>query len=74
MILQTFINFYLKIFFILTPFFVLSAFISLTRGFDDVEKKRTAMIGPGETKSWSLSVCLGTDAQPFKGEDRPEVD
>lgn len=43
MILQTFINFYLKIFFILTPFFVLSAFISLTRGFDDAEKKRTAI-------------------------------
>ena len=40
--LQTFINYYLKIFFILTPFFVLSAFISLTRGFEDSEKKRIA--------------------------------
>ena len=43
MIVQTFINFYLKIFFILTPFFVLSAFISLTKDFDDFEKKRTAI-------------------------------
>ncbi|TKB10048.1 MarC family protein [Desulforhopalus sp. IMCC35007] len=43
MIVQTFINFYLKIFFILTPFFVLSAFISLTKDFDDIEKKRTAV-------------------------------
>jgi multiple antibiotic resistance protein len=41
--LQTFINFYLKIFFILTPFFVLSAFLSLTRDFQDVDKKRIAM-------------------------------
>lgn len=41
--LQTFINYYLKIFFILTPFFVLSAFISLTRGFEDFEKKRIAI-------------------------------
>ena len=43
MIVQTFINFYLKIFFIFTPFFVLSAFISLTKDFDDSEKKRTAV-------------------------------
>ena len=41
--LQTFINFYLKIFFILTPFFVLSAFLSLTREFQDSEKKRIAI-------------------------------
>jgi len=40
---HTFINFYLKIFFILTPFFVLSAFISLTKDFDDSEKKQTAI-------------------------------
>lgn len=40
---QTFVNFYLKIFFILTPFFVLSAFLSLTRDFPDVEKKRIAV-------------------------------
>lgn len=43
MIVQTFINFYLKIFFILTPFFVLSAFISLTKDCDDSEKKKTAV-------------------------------
>lgn len=43
MTVQVFINFYLKIFFILTPFFVLSAFISLTKDFDDYEKKRTAV-------------------------------
>jgi multiple antibiotic resistance protein len=43
LIVQTFINFYLKIFFIFTPFFVLSAFISLTKDFDDSEKKRTAV-------------------------------
>lgn len=43
MIVQTFINFYLKIFFILTPFFVLSAFIALTKDFDDLEKKQTAI-------------------------------
>jgi len=41
--LQTFINYYLKIFFILTPFFVLSAFLSLTRDFQDQEKKRLAV-------------------------------
>ena len=41
--IQTFINFYLKIFFILTPFFVLSAFLSLTRDFQDFEKKRLAI-------------------------------
>jgi multiple antibiotic resistance protein len=41
--IQTFINFYLKIFFILTPFFVLSAFLSLTRDFQDLEKKRLAI-------------------------------
>jgi len=41
--LETFINFYLKIFFILTPFFVLSAFLSLTRGFQDSEKKQVAI-------------------------------
>lgn len=43
MIVHTFINFYLKIFFILTPFFVLSAFISLTRDFDDCERQQTAI-------------------------------
>lgn len=43
MIVQTFINFYIKTFFILTPFFVLSAFISLTKDFDDTEKKQTAI-------------------------------
>jgi len=41
--LQTFVNYYLKIFFILTPFFVLSAFLSLTRDFQDFEKKRIAL-------------------------------
>ena len=41
--LETFINYYLKIFFILTPFFVLSAFLSLTRGFQDSEKKQIAV-------------------------------
>ncbi len=41
--IQTFINYYLKIFFILTPFFVLSAFLSLTRGFQPAEKKRIAL-------------------------------
>ena len=43
MALQTFINHFLKIFFILTPFFVLSAFLSLTREFKDSEKKRIAI-------------------------------
>ncbi len=41
--LQIFINCYLKILFILTPFFVLSAFLTLTRDFQDVEKKRIAL-------------------------------
>jgi multiple antibiotic resistance protein len=41
--LQTFINFYLKLIFILTPFFVLSAFLSLTCGLQDSEKKRIAV-------------------------------
>ncbi len=43
MALQTFINFYLKLFFILTPFFVLSAFLSLTSGVRDAEKKKVAV-------------------------------
>ncbi|BHH83597.1 MarC family protein [Desulforhopalus sp. 52FAK] len=43
MLVHTFINFYLKILVILTPFFVLSAFISLTNDFEDFEKKRTAI-------------------------------
>ncbi len=41
--LETFVNYYLKIFFILTPFFVLSAFLSLTRELQDFEKKRIAI-------------------------------
>ncbi len=41
--IQTFINYYLKILFILTPFFVLSAFLSLTRDFQDFEKKKIAI-------------------------------
>ena len=41
--LETFVNYYLKIFFILTPFFVLSAFLSLTRELQDFEKKRIAV-------------------------------
>jgi multiple antibiotic resistance protein len=41
--IQTFINFYLKLFFILTPFFVLSAFLSLTRGVQDADKKKIAV-------------------------------
>ena len=43
MLLHTFINFYLKIFVILTPFFVLSAFISMTKDFEDYEKKSAAV-------------------------------
>jgi multiple antibiotic resistance protein len=41
--IQTFINYYLKILFILTPFFVLSAFLALTRGFESLEKKQIAI-------------------------------
>ena len=41
--IETLINYYLKIFIILTPFFVLSAFLSLTRDFEDSEKKRIAV-------------------------------
>ena len=41
--LETLVNYYLKIFFILTPFFVLSAFLSLTRELQDFEKKRIAI-------------------------------
>lgn len=41
--IETLINYYLKIFIILTPFFVLSAFLSLTRDFQDFEKKRIAI-------------------------------
>ncbi|MBW2368546.1 MAG: MarC family protein, partial [Deltaproteobacteria bacterium] len=41
--LQLFINSYLKLFLIHTPFFVLSAFLSLTRDFQDNEKKRIAV-------------------------------
>ncbi|MDY0374839.1 MAG: MarC family protein [Desulfobacterium sp.] len=41
--IETLINYYLKIFIIFTPFFVLSAFLSLTRDFQDFEKKRIAI-------------------------------
>jgi len=37
-----FVNVYLKLFMILTPFFVMSAFLSLTRGCSGVERKRIA--------------------------------
>ncbi|RME34130.1 MAG: MarC family protein [Deltaproteobacteria bacterium] len=38
----TFINIYLKMFMILTPFFVISAFLSLTRESTQAEKQKTA--------------------------------
>lgn len=37
-----FLNVYLKLFVIMTPFFVISAFLSLTRGFSPAERKKTA--------------------------------
>ncbi len=40
--ISLFINSYLKILFILTPFFVLSAFLVMTKDLADDEKKRTA--------------------------------
>lgn len=41
--LTTFINVYLKMFMILTPFFVISAFLSLTREYRPAERQRTAL-------------------------------
>jgi multiple antibiotic resistance protein len=38
-----FINTYLKLFLILTPFFVVSVFVSMTRSFDSRQKKATAI-------------------------------
>ena len=35
------------------------------------EKQRVAMIEPGEIKSWSLSVSLGTGDLPIPKDDRP---
>ena len=43
MLLNHFINIYIKIFFVLTPFFVLSTFLSLTNHLDDKEKKKIAV-------------------------------
>lgn len=43
MLLNQFINIYIKIFFVLTPFFVLSSFLSLTSTFMESEKKRLAL-------------------------------
>lgn len=40
--LTTFINVYLKMFMILTPFFVMSAFLSLTRDYSHAERQKTA--------------------------------
>lgn len=37
-----FLNVYLKLFVILTPFFVMSAFLSLTRGFPSAERQKAA--------------------------------
>lgn len=42
-LLATFINIYLKIFFVLTPFFVVSAFITMTREFDPPTRRRMAI-------------------------------
>ncbi len=41
--LTTFINIYLKLFVIVTPFFVVSAFISLTKGMSQELRRRTAI-------------------------------
>ncbi|MHB1400032.1 MAG: MarC family protein [Trichloromonadaceae bacterium] len=38
-----FVNVYLKLFMILTPFFVMSAFLSLTRGYSAGERQRIAL-------------------------------
>jgi multiple antibiotic resistance protein len=38
-----FLNVYLKLFVILTPFFVMSAFLSLTRGFTTADRKKAAV-------------------------------
>lgn len=40
--LTMFVNVYLKMFIILTPFFVMSAFLSLTKDFSQAERKRLA--------------------------------
>lgn len=41
--LQLFVNYYLKLFFILTPPFVLSAFVSMTKDFREKEKRQIAV-------------------------------
>jgi multiple antibiotic resistance protein len=38
-----FVNVYLKLFMILTPFFVMSAFLSLTRGYSGAERQKIAV-------------------------------
>lgn len=38
------------------------------------EKQLVAMIEPGESRSWTLAVCLGTGGQPFPTDDRQEID
>ncbi len=41
--MNLFINYYLKLFFILTPFFVLSVFVTMTKDFKEKEKKQIAV-------------------------------
>jgi len=41
--MQVMINTFLKLFFVLTPFFALSAFITLTPGYDEAARKRMAV-------------------------------
>lgn len=56
--MQEFINVFLKLFFVLTPFFVLSAFIALTTGYADSAKKRVAVKATAAVLTASFGLLL----------------
>ncbi|NLE29349.1 MAG: MarC family protein, partial [Phycisphaerae bacterium] len=41
--LQAFLNLYLKFFFVLTPFFVTSMFLTMTKDFDSPQRRKIAL-------------------------------
>jgi multiple antibiotic resistance protein len=54
--MQLFINDYLKLFFVLTPFFVISMFLTLTQDLDNYAKRRAAIRVTGSVIMISFSL------------------
>jgi len=53
-LISTFINVYLKVFFVLTPFFVVSAFLTMTHRFDAATRRRMAL----KVTAAIILICL----------------